>query len=171
MSPAPIRPTMKMPSFVYTIYIRATPEQLWQALTEPAFTRRYWGAALESDWQVGSTWRWRQDGVTVADPEQVVLECEPDRRLSYRWHTFTSEWAEAVGFDEDFRARAASEPRSKVAFDLEPTGETVKLTVVHDGFEPGSIVLETIGSGWPRILSSLKTLLETGEALPAGPRP
>jgi uncharacterized protein YndB with AHSA1/START domain len=154
---------MEKPSFVHTTYIHTTPEQLWQALTDPAFTRRYWGATLESDWQCGSTYRWLQNGATIADSDQVVLESEPYRRLSYSWHTFTSEWAKATGFGEDYRAKAASEPRSKVAFDIEPIGETVRLTVMHDGFEPGSAILDGISKGWPRILSDLKTLLETGD--------
>jgi uncharacterized protein YndB with AHSA1/START domain len=105
----------------------------------------------------------RQAGVSVADPEQVVLESDPYRRLSYTWHTFTPEWAEAVGIDEDLRARIAGEPRSKVTFDIEPDGDLVRLTVVHDGFEPGSKVVEMISGGWPRVLSALKTLLETGD--------
>jgi uncharacterized protein YndB with AHSA1/START domain len=157
-------------SFVYTTYINTTPKQLWQAMIDPAFTRRYWGATFESDWQVGSTYRWQQNGATVADPDQIVLESDPYRRLSYTWHTFTPEWAEATGFGDDYRMKAASEPRSKVTFELEPAGETVKLTVVHDGFEPGSTVLEGVREGWPRILSELKTLLETGETLAASER-
>src|SRR5262245_26763145 len=60
--------------FTYTTYIHTTPERLWQALTDPAFTRRYWGVSFETDWQVGSTMTWEQDGVTIADPAQVVLE-------------------------------------------------------------------------------------------------
>jgi uncharacterized protein YndB with AHSA1/START domain/DNA-binding transcriptional ArsR family regulator len=163
--------TMQRPSFVYTTYIHTTPEQLWQALTDPAFTRRYWGATLESDWQAGSAYRWQQNGATIADPDQIVLESDPYHRLSYTWHTFTPEWAEATGFSEEYRAKAASEPRSKVTFDLEPVGEMVKLTVVHDGFEQGSTVLESVSEGWPRLLSDLKTLLETGETLPASQRP
>jgi uncharacterized protein YndB with AHSA1/START domain len=161
---------MDKPAFVYTTYIHTTPEQLWQALTDPAFTRRYWGAAFESDWQAGSTYTWQQNGATITDPEQVVLESDPYRRLSYTWHTFTPEWAAATGLGEEYRAKAAGEPRSKVTFDLEPVGEMVKLTVVHDGFEPGSIVLESVSQGWPHLLSDLKTLLETGEILPAGQR-
>jgi uncharacterized protein YndB with AHSA1/START domain/DNA-binding transcriptional ArsR family regulator len=158
---------MNKPEFVYTTYVRTTPQRLWQALTEPAFTRRYWGAVLESDWKAGSTLTWRQHGVTIADPEQLVLESEPYRRLAYTWHTFTPEWAEMAGFDDDRRSTMAAEPRSKVTFDLEPVGDMVKLTVVHDGFEPGSAVLSSISQGWPELLSSLKTLLETGEPLPA----
>lgn len=162
---------MDRPSFVYTTYIRTTPERLWQALTDPAFTERYWGVAFESDWSTGSTITLHQWGVTIADPEQVILESEPCRRLSYTWHTFTPEWRaivrDRVGFSEDFLERVASEPRSKVTFEIEELGELVKLTVVHDDFEPGSAVLDTISQGWPHILSNLKTLLETGETLPA----
>ena len=158
---------MSKPEFVYTTYIRTTPQRLWQALTEPAFTRRYWGVALESDWKPGSTLTWRQNGVTTADPEQLVLESEPYRRLAYTWHTFTPEWAEMAGFDGERLGTMAAEPRSKVTFDLEPAGDTVRLTVVHDGFQPGSAVLSNISEGWPELLSSLKTLLETGAPLPA----
>lgn len=152
------------PEFVYTTYIHTTPERLWQALTEPTFTERYWGMAFETDWQTGSTMVLHQQGVTVIDPEQVVLEAEPYRHLSYTWHTFTPEWAEACGVDEGVRARIAAEPRSKVTFDIdEEDGGLVRLTVVHDGFEPGSAVIEMISGGWPRVLSALKTFLETGD--------
>ena len=77
------------------------------------------------------------------------------------------ELAESLDLTEDARARLAAEPRSKVTFELEPLGELVKLTVVHDGFEPGSLVASMVSQGWPPILSSLKTLLETGETLPS----
>jgi uncharacterized protein YndB with AHSA1/START domain/DNA-binding transcriptional ArsR family regulator len=152
--------------FVYTTYINTTPERLWQALTEPAFTRRYWGVALESDWKVGSTVTWQVSGATIEDSEQVVLESKPGRRLAYTWHSFTPEFAKACGLDVEDVARAAEEPRSKVTFEIEPHGRTVKLTVVHGGFEPGSEVRESISQGWPELLSNLKTLLETGETLP-----
>src|SRR3954466_10878856 len=72
---------MTKPSFVYTTYIRTTPEELWQALTEPSFTERYWRLTFETDWQPGSPMTWKQFGVTIADPGQVVLEAEPFRRL------------------------------------------------------------------------------------------
>lgn len=158
---------MRKPEFVYTTYIRTTPERLWQALTDPAFTRRYWGVAFESEWKAGSALTWRQGGITICDPAQAILESEPHRRLSYTWHTFTREWAKATGFSDEYLAKASSEHRSKVSFTIEDLGEIVKLTVIHDGFEPGSAVLESISGGWPSILSSLKTMLETGEALPA----
>jgi DNA-binding transcriptional ArsR family regulator/uncharacterized protein YndB with AHSA1/START domain len=159
---------MANPEFVYMTYIRTTPQLLWQALTEPEFTRRYWGVELESDWTPKSPMTWRQGGVPISDPEQVVLESEPFHRLSYTWHTFTPDWAAAVGVGEEQRALAAQERRSKVTFTIEPHGATVKLTVVHDDFEPGSTVLQSVSAGWPELLSSLKTLLETGEQLPAG---
>jgi uncharacterized protein YndB with AHSA1/START domain len=96
-----------------------------------------------------------------------VLESDPYRRLAYSWHTFTPEFADKCGFSDEFLAKVASEPRSKVTFDIEALGQMVKLTVVHDQFEPGSLVLESISGGWPAIIANLKTLLETGETLPA----
>ena len=162
---------MEAPTFVYTTYIRTTPERLWQALTEPAFTRRYWGATFRTDWKEGSTMTWEQLGVTCDDPDQVVLESEPYRRLSYAWHTFTPELAESIRLTDEAQERISAEPRSKVTFEIEPLGDLVKLTVVHDGFEPGSVVASMVSEGWPPILSSLKTLLETGETLPDATRP
>ncbi|MBF6164204.1 metalloregulator ArsR/SmtB family transcription factor [Streptomyces gardneri] len=152
-------------AFVYTTYIKTTPEKLWQALTDPVFTDRYWGTGFDTDWRPGSVMEWRQRGWAHKDPEQVVLESEPYRRLSYTWHTFDPALAEAFELNPDDVAAWAREPRSKVAFEIEPKGEVVKLTVVHDGFEPGSAVLEAIRGGWPSILSNLKTLLETGDVL------
>ena len=75
---------METPQFVYTTYIRTTPERLWQALTEPTFTRRWWQATFDTDWVVGSPMTWDNHGVVIADPEQVVLESDPFRRLAYR---------------------------------------------------------------------------------------
>ena len=162
---------MSKPEFVYTTYINTTPERLWQGLTDPAFTRRYWGGvAFESDWRAGSTFilELAKDDVKIADPAQVILESDPYRRLSYTWHTFTPEWAAAYGVSDEHLARVASERRSKVTFDIEPAGEMVKLTVIHDDFDAGSAVLQGVSEGWPRILSDLKTLLETGATLPVG---
>jgi uncharacterized protein YndB with AHSA1/START domain/DNA-binding transcriptional ArsR family regulator len=160
---------MERPTFVYTTYIRTTPERLWQALTDPAFTQRYWGTTFETDWKTGSTMTWEQLGVTISDPAQILLEYDPYRRLAYTWHSFTPEFAEALRLSDDTQARLAAEPRSRVTFELEPLGELVKLTVVHDGFEPGSLLATMVSEGWPSILSDLKTLLETGETLPASP--
>ncbi|MBV1853649.1 SRPBCC domain-containing protein [Catellatospora sp. NEAU-YM18] len=154
-----------MNEFVYTTFIRTTPQRLWQALTDPAFTTRYWQVTFTTDWQPGSTMTWERLGVVMAHPEQVVLEAEPYRRLSYTFHTFTPEFAKSVDLDEDLRAQLAAEPRSKVTFDLERVGDLVKLTLVHDGFAPGSPLPDMVSQGWPHLLSDLKTLLETGRTM------
>ena len=161
-------------AFVYTTYIQAGPERVWQGLTDPALTKRYWrhhragGKTFLSDWRKGSTWDLVHEDIAlvVSDPEQVILEYDPYSRLSYTWHTFTPEWASAVGMDEATLAKWRGEPRSRVAYDIEDVGHgVVKLTVTHDGFAPGSAVLAAISEGWPAVLSSLKTLLETGSTL------
>jgi DNA-binding transcriptional ArsR family regulator/uncharacterized protein YndB with AHSA1/START domain len=157
---------VEKPSFVYTTYIQTTPERLWQALTEPAFTERYWAITFDSDWTPGSAMTWHTRGLAIADPEQVVVESEPYRRLSYTWHTFTPEWAESLDLTDDARERLAGEPRSKVTFEIEPLGEQVKLTVIHDDLVPGGMTGSLISQGWPRVVASLKTLLETGDTLP-----
>jgi DNA-binding transcriptional ArsR family regulator/uncharacterized protein YndB with AHSA1/START domain len=154
------------PSFVYTTYIQTTPELLWQALTEPAFTERYWSITVDSDWKAGSAMTWHTRGLAITDPEQLVVESEPYRRLSYTWHTFTPEWAESMDLTNDARDQLAAESRSKVTFEIEPLGEQVKLTVTHDDLEPGGLTGSLISNGWPRVLANLKTLLETGETLP-----
>jgi uncharacterized protein YndB with AHSA1/START domain len=169
-------PTSTMTNFTYTAYIHATPEQIWRGLTDPAVTRRYWRhhmagpKTFRSDWRKGSTWdlEHKDAGLVVSDPEQVILESDPYRRLSYTWHSFTPQWATEVGMDEATADTWRAEPRSNVTFDMDDIGKGVtKLTVTHDGFPPGSSVLQAISQGWPAVLSSLKTLLETGTALPA----
>lgn len=157
-------------AFVYTTYIRTTPDELWKALTEPDLTRRYWGVAFETDWAEGSAMVWDEGGRRTTDPEQVVLTAEPGRRLAYTWHTFTPAWAEAVRIDPATYARLAAERRSKVTFEIEPAGDMVKLTVVHDDLEPDGTIRALVGEGWPALVSSLKSLLETGEELPEVPR-
>jgi uncharacterized protein YndB with AHSA1/START domain/DNA-binding transcriptional ArsR family regulator len=160
-------PDMAKPEFVYVTYIRTTPEQLWQALTEPEFTARYWGRTYLTDWNKGSTYSMTQSGVTVDDLQQVILESDPPRRLSYTWHAMSAELARELGFSEEYYAKWSSEPRSRVTFELErEDDDTVRLTVIHDGFEEGSTVLDSISGGWPRVLANLKTLLETGQAQP-----
>ncbi|MFI5913043.1 ArsR/SmtB family transcription factor [Dactylosporangium sp. NPDC051541] len=160
-------PRMSKPEFVYTTYIRTTPERLWQALTEPAFTRQYWGITFDTDWRPGSvmTWRVDKDGTELADPEQVVLAAEPYTRLSYTWHTYSQAWAKAFDIDLDHLAKIVDEPRPRATFEIEPHGDHVKLTVVHDGFNPDSLVLPSLGDGWPQVIASLKSLLETGKPL------
>ncbi|WP_280355065.1 ArsR/SmtB family transcription factor [Nocardia otitidiscaviarum] len=158
--------TMGSNEFVYATYIKTTPEQLWRALTEPAFTKRYWGASFDTDWQPGSEMTWHERDWTSKAPEQVVLEAQPYTRLSYTWHSVGPEFGEQFGLDEATVEKWASESRSKVTFELEPVGTLVKLTVVHDGFDAGSGLLEAVSGGWPSIITNLKALLETGETLP-----
>jgi uncharacterized protein YndB with AHSA1/START domain/DNA-binding transcriptional ArsR family regulator len=161
-------PPMSTPTFVYTTYIRTTPEQLWKGLTDPAFTKRYWNTAFDTDWKRGSPMVWHNHGVRIEDPEQVVLEADPYTRLSYTWHSFTPELTAAQGFSAEQHAALAAEPRSKVTFEIEDQQPMVKLTVIHETADPDSYVLSLVSGGWPQVLAALKTLLETGRA-PAEP--
>ncbi|GAA3384884.1 MULTISPECIES: SRPBCC family protein [Streptomyces] len=157
----------------YTAYIQADPARVWQALTDPAYTRRYWGLTFETDWAVGSTMDWVERGARTHDPEQVVLDCVPDRRLSYTWHTFSPQWAASAGIAEELRAELAGEPRTRVTYEIEPVGDTLaRLTVRHEGFTPGGTLQRMCSGAWPMLVSSIKTLLETGAPLPEpGPGP
>jgi uncharacterized protein YndB with AHSA1/START domain len=143
---------MSKPSFVYVTYIATTPERLWAALTQPEFTERYmFGRRVESTWAAGAPVRyWGREG-SVSDSGQV-LESDPPRRLSITWR---------VEFDDALR----DEGYSTVTFVLEPLGGEVKLTVIHDELREGSGVHKGISMGWPKALSSLKSLLETGRPL------
>ena len=145
---------MNRPSFVYVTYIATTPEKLWTALTDGKFTQEYWGGrVVESDWKPGSPIFFR---TTNGAPDLVrakVIEIEPPSRLVMSW---THEIAPGEPLP----------PASRVTFEIDRAGPVnVKLTVVHEEFEPGSEVNEGLRNGWPAILSSLKSLLETGEAL------
>jgi len=146
--------------FVYTTYIRTTPERLWQALTDPAFTEQYWQLHHETDWEPGSAMVWHQGDVRIDGPGQVVVEHTPYTRLSYTWHHITPEFAKAVGFDDATYERTSREPLSTATFELEPVDGQVKLTVIHGGFEPGSTIRTMIQDGWPALLADLKSLLE-----------
>jgi uncharacterized protein YndB with AHSA1/START domain len=139
--------------FVYVTYIHATPERVWQALTDGDFTRRYWGGRrITSDWQPGSpVAHVREDG--GSDWQGDVIEAQPPFRLSYTFHMSIS-------------TAHHDEAPSRVTFDLEPMGDVVMLTLTHREFSPDSATYETTRQGWPAILSSLKSLLETGEPLP-----
>lgn len=151
---------MSNAEFVYTTYIRTTPERLWQAITDPAFSRRYMGHGIESDWQKGSTYAWVDTDLRIEDPDQVILESEPFRRLAFTFHTFVPELSK-LGLDKDTIAKAAAERRSKVTFDIEPADDDqVKLTVVHDDFPAESTVRGLISGGWPWKLANLKSGLE-----------
>jgi uncharacterized protein YndB with AHSA1/START domain/DNA-binding transcriptional ArsR family regulator len=159
--------TMSDTDFVYTTYIKTTPERLWRALTEPAFTQEYWGERFETDWKVGSELVWHHGDVTMSGPGQVVLEHDPYTRLSYAWHHITPEFAKAVGMDDELYRKTSAEPLSSVTFELEPVNDQVKLTVVHTGFEPGSAIREMVSEGWVLLLSDLKSFVETSPELAA----
>jgi uncharacterized protein YndB with AHSA1/START domain/DNA-binding transcriptional ArsR family regulator len=166
-------PMSESPVFVYATYIATTPQRLWQALTDPAFTRRYWGGtALQSDWQVGSKVLWEEGAGGPKDHGDVVLAADPPRRLSYTWHGFQPQHAEFFGWTEEEFARRRAERPSRVSFDIEPHGDTaVRLTVTHDDFEPDGLMYRAISGqlppsgGWPELLADLKTFLETGDLM------
>lgn len=142
---------MSRPEFVYVTYIETTPEQLWDALTSSEFTRRYWfGTEVQSDWKVSSSFALVMDGKPTDVGE--ILEADRPRRLSYTFKHVLNEGLK-------------KEPASKVVFTLEPHGKVVKLTLTHEGFVEGGKMLDGISKGWPAILASLKSLLETGAAL------
>jgi uncharacterized protein YndB with AHSA1/START domain/DNA-binding transcriptional ArsR family regulator len=142
------------PSYVYVTYIESSPEQLWEALTDPDLTAQYWGHSNISSWRNGSPWEHRRvDGSGIADVVGTVLEAVPPRRL-----TMT------------FDAPGDSPPAgpSKVTFDIEQYHEIVKLTVTHENLASAD-ALEAISAGWPAVLANLKSLLETGHVLPRAP--
>jgi uncharacterized protein YndB with AHSA1/START domain len=145
---------MEKPKFVYVTYIRTTPEKLWRALLQPEFTRQYWcNTTQESDWKPGSSWKIMIPDGRVADSGEV-LEIEPQKKLVLKWRN-------------EFRPELRAEGYSRLIYELEEQGESVRLTVIHEMEKPGSKFLEAVSSGWPHILASLKSLLETGESLEA----
>ena len=141
-------------SFVYVIYICTTPEKLWRALIAPEFTRQFWAATVQDcDWTVGASWKLMIPDGRVADAGEV-LEIDPPRRLVLSWRN-------------EFEPELRAEGFSRLTYLLEPQGEMVKLTVSHEMPHPDSTFIEKVSSGWPIILSSLKSLLETGQSLEA----
>ncbi|MDX2592473.1 metalloregulator ArsR/SmtB family transcription factor [Streptomyces sp. WI03-4A] len=143
------------PSFVYVTYIASTPERVWEALTDADLTAAYWGHRNVSDWQVGSRWEHvRTDGSGVADVVGRVIESEPPTRLVATW---------AAPDDEGREDR-----HSRVTFEIRPHEDIVRLTVIHEDLndegERGDVAY-----GWPAVLSNLKSLLETGRAMPQAP--
>ena len=146
---------MSKPKFVYVVYIASTAEQIWKALTDGEITKTYWWHhANVSDWRVGSEWKHQDHGdPSVVDIVGKVVECTPPRRLVYTW---------ARPADEQDDSR-----HSRVSFDIEAQADgLVRLTVAHSDLERDPQMLEGVSGGWPRVLSNLKTLLETGHALP-----
>lgn len=146
---------MKSQIFMYVTYIRTTPEKLWEALTSSEFTREYWmGNTVESDWKTGSSVRFiKPDGKGILTG--TILAADKPKVLSYTWSYHGTEEAQA-------------EKPSRVTFLLErfePNPDLVKLTVTHDEFPENTTIFSDISNGWPMVLSSLKTLLETKQAI------
>jgi uncharacterized protein YndB with AHSA1/START domain len=149
---------MSKPKFVYVLYILTTPEKLWNALRDGEMTKKYWFYHRNaSDWKAGSPWRHQDyDDANVVDIVGKVVESIPPRRLVLTW-----------AFPADAETPAK---HSRVTFEIEPALDAARLTVTHDELEPDSPMLRGITQGWPMILSSLKTLLETGQPIPATAR-
>ncbi len=152
---------MKKPDYVYVTYIETTPRKLWQALTDTDLMREWWVDPVAgcprmnvSDWKPGSRWAHaRADGTGTVDIVGKVVENTPPSRLVLTW-------ARPGDAEDDSK-------HSRVAFDLEPYGDgLVKLTLTHDLLESDPAMLSGISGGWPKVPSNLKTLLETGHALP-----
>lgn len=151
-----------------TTYIRAADHQVWDALTDPAATSRWWGVRFETDWRPESSMTWSEETprgtVRTAGPGQKVLEAERPRRLAYTWHVFTAEWAAAQGVDDELHDRLVHEGASRVTFTVDPAGGPVRLQLVHE-FDVDGALRSMVGRGWPALLASLKSQLETGEPL------
>ena len=149
---------MSKPTFVYVTYIRATPETLWAALTDPRTISRFWfGITAESDFKPGSPWTLKFEDGRTADTG-VILEAEPPRRLVIRWRN-------------EFRPELKNEGWSRCTMLIELAdyypdrgGKAVRLTVHHEleGDAEGKFI-EAVSGGWPKVLSNLKSLLETGD--------
>jgi uncharacterized protein YndB with AHSA1/START domain len=141
---------------IYSVFIRATPEQVWDAITKPEFTSKYfYGSVIDSTWEAGAPYAgWAADrSQQYVDGE--VLEADPPRRLQHTWRSL---------YDEE----SAAEPHSRVTWEIEPQdGGVTKLTVVHDQLEAAPKTAAGVSGGWMFVLSGLKTLLETGEPLTA----
>jgi uncharacterized protein YndB with AHSA1/START domain len=139
---------------VYSVFVRATPEQLWDAITKPEFTSKYfYGSLIESTWKQGAPYAgWASDrSQQYVDGE--VIEASPPRKLVTTWRAL-------------YDPETAAEPFSRVTWEIEPAGDGVtKLTVVHDELEASPKTAENVAGGWSFVLSGLKTLLETGEPL------
>ncbi|WP_050454459.1 SRPBCC family protein [Candidatus Burkholderia verschuerenii] len=139
---------MASETFLYVTYIRTTPDKLWAALTTPEWQRQYWfGIHQESDWKAGSSWRMMFADGRVADSGEV-LEADPPKKLVLKWRN-------------EFREDLKDAGYSRCTYELEQHDEAVKLTVTH--ISESKPFIEAVSGGWPKILSNLKSLLETGQ--------
>jgi uncharacterized protein YndB with AHSA1/START domain len=138
---------------VYTTYIRTTPQKLWDALTSAEFSEQYWGGRHISDWKKGSKWKLIRKGADTPNMVGSVLESNPPNKLVVSWAK------------PDDKSPEAS--HSRVTYLIEPVADSdmVRLDVIHGNLEAGSDMHTGINNGWPRVLSSLKSFLETGKAL------
>ena len=144
---------MEQSRFVYVTYISTSEEDLWKAIVVPEITRRYWQHQNVSDWQPGSKWEHRRSDNGDILLVGKIIESSPPRRL-------VMTWAEPADELND-------EKHSRVTFEIEQAvSDVVRLTVTHDQLEAGSQMLQDIMEGWPKVLSSLKSMLETGQPLP-----
>ena len=140
---------MARSTFVYVTYIRTTPEKLWTALTDVEYMKQYWfGMRCESQWTAGSSWKMVSSGGQIFDDGEIV-ESEPSRRLVIRWQ-------------HQNKPELKAEGESRCTMELEPTGTAVKLSITHTIERESSKFIEAVSGGWPKILSNLKSLLETG---------
>ncbi len=145
-------------TFVYVTYIRTTPEKLWSALTDAKFIEQYWfGMHIESQWTTGSSWKMVSGDGETYDAGEIV-EAEPPRRLVIRWQHVKRPELKAEGY-------------SLCTMELEPSGTAVKLTITHSIEREPSKFIEAVSGGWPKILSNLKSLLETGSIAMQDPYP
>jgi uncharacterized protein YndB with AHSA1/START domain len=138
--------------FVYVTYIRSTAEKVWAALTQPEFTKQYWAETWqESDWKAGSDWRLMIPDGRIGDIG-TILEVDYPNKLVIRW---------AI----DFQAELKAEGPTRVTYLLETAGTSVKLTLIQETEVPDSKIIAAMSEGWPHLLASLKSLLETGKPL------
>jgi uncharacterized protein YndB with AHSA1/START domain len=150
---------MARSTFVYVTYIRTTPEKLWSALTDDTkFMKQYWfGTRCESQWTAGSSWKMVSADGQITDAGEIV-EAERPRRLVIRWR-------------HENKPELKAEGESRCTIELEPLGPAVKLSVTHTIEREPSKFIEAVSSGWPKILSNLKSLLETGSTVLQEPHP
>lgn len=149
---------MARSTFVYVSYIRTTPEKLWSALTDGEFMKQYWfGMHCESQWTAGSSWKLVSSGGQIFDAGEIV-EADPPRRLVIRWQN-------------QHRPELKAEGESLCTMELEPTDTGVKLSITHTIERDASKFIEAVSGGWPKIISNLKSLLETGSAVLQDPYP
>jgi uncharacterized protein YndB with AHSA1/START domain len=140
-------------TYVYVTYIRTSPQKLWDALTKPEFIKQYWfDMTQESEWKPGAPWTMTFPDGRIADAGEV-LEIDPPRRLVLKWRN-------------EFRPELKAEGYSRCVYDLEEGGGMMRLTITHSIEKDNAKLIEAVAGGWPRILSSLKSLLETGTPMP-----